>query len=76
MIQRENTTGNPAHRDLPNPGEVNDIPRRVRLSSREIGVAVALTAAALIQLFWSLTKPDDRLTSVSPDPSAISRHAR
>jgi hypothetical protein len=76
MIHSENTTHHPANRDLSETGEGNEIPRRLRLSSREIAVAVALTVAALIQLCWSLTKPDDKLTSAGPDPAAITRHAR
>ncbi len=76
MIQRDHTHDLSANRDLPDNGEANDIPRRLRLSSREIGVAVALTIAAVIQLFWSLSKPDEMLTSASPDPAAIIRNAR
>ena len=35
-----------------------DLPRRLRLSAREIAVAVALTFAAVIQLMFSLASRD------------------
>jgi hypothetical protein len=76
MIQREDTHQNRADVVLSDTGEGTDIPRRLRLSSREIGVAVALTIAALLQLAWSITKPDEKLSSASPDPAGIARHAR
>lgn len=59
-------------------GVHTDIPRRLRLSSREIGVAVVLTFAALLQLYWSLTRDDEKITSAMPqlDPASVSRHAR
>lgn len=76
MNQSEDTRLHLANRNLPETGEVNDIPRRLRLSAREIGVAVALTVAALMQLLWSLNKSDDKLSSANPDAAAIIRPAR
>jgi hypothetical protein len=78
MSKRED---NPSRYAEPEPiesGVHTDIPRRLRLSSREIGVAVVLTFAALLQLYWSLTKEGEKLTSAIPhlDPAAVSRHAR
>lgn len=40
-----------------------EFPRRVRLSAIEIGVAVALTFAALIQLISALSQQESRSTS-------------
>ncbi|MEQ1698083.1 MAG: hypothetical protein ABL901_19810 [Hyphomicrobiaceae bacterium] len=76
MIQRDDIHHPSANRDLSDTGEGDDIPRRLRLSSREIGVAMALTLAAMIQLFWSLNKPDDKLSSALPGPAAITGQAR
>lgn len=52
-----------------------DIPRRVKLSSREIGVAVALTLAAVLQLFWSLSGKDGGKMSSAASQSELSRKA-
>jgi len=59
-------------------GVHTDIPRRLRLSTREIVVAVALTCAALLQLYWSLTKDGEKLSSAMPnlDAAGVIRHAR
>jgi hypothetical protein len=76
MIKRNDTPQNLANPDLADTGEGNEIPRRLRLSSREIGVAVALTLAAAMQLFWSLTKPEGIVTSANPEAAPIIRHAR
>lgn len=76
MMKRNHAPQNLAIPDPSDIGEGNEIPRRLKMSSREIGVAVALTLAAAMQLFWSLTKPEGIVTSANPEAAPIIRQAR
>jgi hypothetical protein len=48
------------HDNTPTRSYSDEFPRRVKLSSREIGVAVALTFAAGIQLMSSISSRDSK----------------
>ena len=56
----------------------DDIPRRLRLSSREIGVAVALTCAAALQLIMALTGKSEKTNASDQnlEPAAFIQHPR
>ena len=54
-----------------------ELPRRLRLSAREIGVAVALTFAAGVQLFSAMSSRDIKAAaSVGIEPASLMRPAR
>jgi hypothetical protein len=61
------------HRD-PSRLLADELPRRLRLSAREIGVAVALTFAAAIQLISALSTRDGKAGAINPiEPAALVR---
>jgi hypothetical protein len=53
----------------------SDLPRRLRSSSREIGVAVALTFAAAVQLISALTAKEHKASraELKFEPSSVIR---
>lgn len=55
------------------------IPRRVRLSAREIGVALVLTFAALVQIYWATSSTGEKVSSATIpliNPESVNRQAR
>ena len=54
-----------------------ELPRRMRLSAREIAVALALTCAAVTQLVFALSSRDAKtaVTAESTDRSALMQPA-
>lgn len=65
-ISLEDMSEDPLHRTRVR----SDLPRRLRMSSREIGIAVALTCAAALHLIMALTGRTEKASGTPFDADA------